>query len=82
MSLHCRTSLSSQVELARLGGAYRGYSRGLLDAEHRLKGQYSLLGDLSCNDFSWLQISMDIGSAWFWVPEEHLVLPQGTSLSA
>lgn len=81
MSLHCRTSLSSQVELARLGGAYRGYSRGLLDAEHRLKGQYSLLGDLSCNDFSWLQISMD-GSAWFWVPEEHLVLPQGTSLSA
>ncbi|CAL1163477.1 unnamed protein product [Cladocopium goreaui] len=34
-----------EVELARLGGAYRGYSRGLLDAEHRLKGQYSLLGD-------------------------------------
>ena len=38
-----------QVELARLGGAYRGYSRGLLDAEHRLKGQYSLLGHLSWN---------------------------------
>eukprot|EP00434_Breviolum_minutum_P040553 symbB.v1.2.036036.t1/scaffold4996.1/size31978/1 len=34
-----------EVELARLGGAYRGYSRGLLDAEHRLQGQYSLLGD-------------------------------------
>ncbi|CAK9095074.1 unnamed protein product [Durusdinium trenchii] len=34
-----------EVELARLGGAYRGYSRGHLDAEHRLQGQYSLLGN-------------------------------------
>ena len=64
------------MELSRLGGAYRGYSRGLLDAEHRLKGQYSLLGDLSCN-WIWLEVSMDISSARFWVAEEHLVLPQG-----
>lgn len=42
-----------QVELARLGGAYRGYSRGLLDAEHRLKGQYSLLGDLAADRKQW-----------------------------
>ena len=51
------------MELARLGGAYRGYSRGLLDAEHRLKGQYSLLGDLSCNDWIWFAVDLD--GHWF-----------------
>ena len=33
-----------QVELARLGGVYRGFSRGRVDAEHSLVGHYSLTG--------------------------------------
>lgn len=33
-----------EVELARLGGPYRGYRAALLEAEHCLQGQHSLLG--------------------------------------
>ncbi|CAE7773329.1 unnamed protein product [Symbiodinium sp. CCMP2592] len=33
-----------EVELARLGGVYRGFSRGRVDAEHSLVGHYSLTG--------------------------------------
>ncbi|CAJ1402916.1 unnamed protein product [Effrenium voratum] len=35
-----------EVELARLGGPYRGYRAALLEAEHCLQGQHSLLGCL------------------------------------